>query len=341
MPRYPRLDASFAVHHIVSRFVNREFRLQTEADRAEYLRRAGLALARCDWRILGYALMSSHVHLVCRAGSQPSAALVKSLHTGFALWLNRSRARLGPVFAERHTTVVLDDDRTGPLLAYVHNNPVRAGIVAAAAYSTWTSHRAYLGLEDGPDWLDIEQGLRLSGCAHTAAGRARFNAMVEERAGEPRDAWLAGIVDDARVSIRAALPGVELASPQFRGAVPHVALLRPADAPTLAVPWQGTPDAVVAAVARHLGLSCERVRARGHMHLETSARRLCLLIWTGKLGRRPKEMADHLGIAPSTATYLLFAQPELSAGLAREAEWLAAQLQDGQDEKSLWLSGKP
>ena len=42
------------------------------------------------------------------------------------------------------------------LLRYVHNNPVRAGVVDRASDSNWSSHRAYLGLEESPKWLATE-----------------------------------------------------------------------------------------------------------------------------------------------------------------------------------------
>jgi hypothetical protein len=42
------------------------------------------------------------------------------------------------------------------LIRYVHNNPVRAGLVERASESGWSSHRAYLGLEACPPWLSTE-----------------------------------------------------------------------------------------------------------------------------------------------------------------------------------------
>jgi hypothetical protein len=49
------------------------------------------------------------------------------------------------------------------LVSYVHCNPVRAGVVAAADESNWTSHRAYLGVARKPPWLDVQLGLDLCG----------------------------------------------------------------------------------------------------------------------------------------------------------------------------------
>jgi len=81
------------------------------------------------------------------------------------------------VFAERHRTIEIVGDAAAALLAYVHNNPVRAGGVADPSVSVWTSHRAYVTLEAAPPWLDVERGLRLAGFSATRAGRQRLSRI--------------------------------------------------------------------------------------------------------------------------------------------------------------------
>src|SRR4051812_16839232 len=130
MNRYSRLEAPGTVVHVVSRFVNREFRMAGDRERAEYLERAAAALILTDWTPIAYVLMSSHVHWALIAGLCASATFIQPLHTGFAQWLNRREGRIGPVFAGRHSTIHCDDAHAVRLLAYLHNNPVRAGLVA-------------------------------------------------------------------------------------------------------------------------------------------------------------------------------------------------------------------
>jgi putative transposase len=174
MPRWARPHRPRSLHHLIARFVDREHRLTGEEERAEYLRRLGAAFGRSDWTLLGYALMSSHVHLCALAGEEPSAPLMRGLHGGFAGWLNRRQGRLGPSFADRYQTVVCPAERALELLAYLHNNPVRAGVVRDPAASPWTSHGAYLERR-GPPWLARERGLALCGLDGTAAGRRAFH----------------------------------------------------------------------------------------------------------------------------------------------------------------------
>ncbi|MBI5485027.1 MAG: hypothetical protein HY888_11280 [Deltaproteobacteria bacterium] len=71
------------------------------------------------------------------------------------------------------------------LVAYIHLNPVRAGMVTASEEYPWSSHLAYLGTDPLP-WLATEQVLSMFG---TRCGQAvrLFCQFVGERAGDGRN----------------------------------------------------------------------------------------------------------------------------------------------------------
>jgi len=90
--------------------------------------------------------MSTHTHLVTLDGDDPVGTFLHPLHTGFARWWNIAYGGLGPVFAERPKSIVMNGtERLAILVAYVHNNPGRAGVADDPADSDWTSHRAFIG----------------------------------------------------------------------------------------------------------------------------------------------------------------------------------------------------
>jgi hypothetical protein len=159
--------------HIRSRFVDGRFEFDLPATR-QYLRRLDSALRDCDWVLISYAVMTSHIHLGMIVGEVSLRAWLHPLHTAIAGWINaRRRASeaktLGPVFGDRPATNPVPFDGAFPLIAYHHNNPRKAGMVARALESPRTSHRQYLGLpsESYVAALDTRRGLELCGMDRT------------------------------------------------------------------------------------------------------------------------------------------------------------------------------
>lgn len=180
MPRTARYTRSSVVHHVISRFVDYSWVLKGAEERATYLRLLGIALTGCDWRLLAYALMSTHIHLAFLAGADPLSTWAMRVNSPFAAWMNKRHGRLGPVFAHRPDSPGIQTSDEGRVIAYVHNNPVSAGVVRRARNTTWTSHRAYIGADVVPPWLDVEEGLLRSGFPGERRG---FDAWVDSQKG--------------------------------------------------------------------------------------------------------------------------------------------------------------
>jgi hypothetical protein len=307
MPRFARLHCPGAVVHVIARFVNRAYRLASPLERAAFLERVPSALARSDWTLCAYALMSSHVHLAMIAGQAPPWHFLKPMHIAFARFINRSDGTLGPVFAERAATIVMPAERMADLVAYIHNNPVRAGVVGHPAESTWTSHRAWIGIEPRPNWLGVERGLHLAGFDDSDLGRKHFGSYVEERSGEPRDpTWAAATQTQLRARIRKQLGlPVEISSPAHRpDAVVQVHLASEAG-PVAWARWDGDLGVLLREVSQQTGIAMEELCSRSHRPKAIQARRLAVMTGVRLLRREVNEMAAALGIANSSASRLL------------------------------------
>ncbi len=157
MPRYARITYPGGIYHVVSRFFNREFLVRDDASRNYYLGLLKESLSKTDTLLLAWCIMSNHIHLVLRSGNNPLARLMKPAHSGFAIWLNHHLGgRKGSVFASRYKSILIEEEAyLFELIRYVHNNPVRAGLVERAGQSSWSSHRCYTGQEEAPSWLNI------------------------------------------------------------------------------------------------------------------------------------------------------------------------------------------
>ena len=192
-PRPPRHCVPGVVYHLISRFVAREFFIASELERREYLALLGAALSRTGWRCLSYAVMSNHIHLAMVAGVDPLADWLRLVHSPFAEAVNQARRRIGALFVRGPKAILVPDARVLQLIAYIHNNPVRAGVADRARDSTWTSHRVYVGLDAAPPWLDVDEGLRraqavrgedfdrlvMSAASHPVLGRVQSDRHLE------------------------------------------------------------------------------------------------------------------------------------------------------------------
>ena len=163
MARQPRDIRPGRVYHLISRFVDRDWFIQTDQERRNYLELLGRALTSSDWQCLAYAIMSNHLHLATVAGADLLDSWIRRVHAPFADMMNRAYNRIGAMFVRGPKALLVADDGVGSVIAYIHNNPVRAQVVKHASDSSWTSHRAYLGCAAIPRWLDVRAGIARSG----------------------------------------------------------------------------------------------------------------------------------------------------------------------------------
>jgi putative transposase len=171
-----------SIYHLISRFVAKEWFIESDAERRVYLSLLGAELVRTDWRCFCFAVMSSHIHLGLVAGTSRLRSWLRPVHTVFANWLNERRDRIGAVFVRGPHVIDVRPDRVARLIDYVHLNPVRAGVVARPEESDWTSYRAYAGLAKQAGWLHVDRGLELAGFATMAAFERWSASAATDRA---------------------------------------------------------------------------------------------------------------------------------------------------------------
>lgn len=243
--------------------------------------------------------MSSHIHLALIAGLTAPSLLFKSVHSPFGQWLNRRQGKHGYLFANRFRLWAVRRP-TRDLIAYLHNNPVRAAVVHAAADSSWTSHRFYLRPETAPEWLAVNRGLELSGFP---SGQS-FDEFVAKAASEPRDPTWYGSQDCAAVGEVHFVGGsaLEIAEPVVGENASYDVLARPRAFAGLKADF--SPEQVIAAVETVVGVPKSIFRGTSKARDASRARRLSLRVWRSVRGTQA-EMAAALGISGSAACNLL------------------------------------
>ena len=162
MPRMARVVAAGVPHHITQRGNNRQITFVADRDRRLYLDLILEECQRCGIRVLGYCLMSNHVHFVAIPDFADSfARSLRKAHSRYARAFNLHYGRSGHLWQSRYYSCPLDADHLVQALAYVDLNPVRAGIVGEPELYPWSSARPHAGLERSPlideaGWSEIQ-----------------------------------------------------------------------------------------------------------------------------------------------------------------------------------------
>jgi REP element-mobilizing transposase RayT len=318
MPRTARLHVPGGVFHAVSRFARDEWWLDRPGARDAYLELLGAATEASDTKVLAYALMSNHVHLVLVSGEARLSRFFKSVHTGFAAWArasSRSAKALGPVFAGRPRTVLIDTDAyLLELVRYVHNNPVRAGVARTARNSDWTSHRAYVGRAEAPSWLEAGRVLASFG-RERARAASRFEAFVDEGRTEPRRPELSGASDAGEgAAVRAQLGDGHRVSDGVLGSAAFVAKVMQESKVRAALSERashrragsaGRPSVreAIDAALETCGLEPHELEHRPRTRLAAHAKRLAIWAWVHEYEGEQIEVARALGLHTGAVSY--------------------------------------
>ena len=151
MPRLARIVCARVPHHITQRGNRREDVFYTDADRRAYLTWLHEYAEKYAIDILGYCLMTNHIHVVAvPATKEGLQQAFKPLHMRFAQHINRARGWKGHLWQGRFFSSALDEAYLWAALRYVERNPVRAKIVRKAENYSWSSAPAHCGLKADP-----------------------------------------------------------------------------------------------------------------------------------------------------------------------------------------------
>ena len=157
MPRRARCVVPGIPYHVTQRGVDRRETFSAEEDRITYLRLLRENLAEAEVRVLGWCLMTNHVHLVVIPEREDSLSILfRRLHGRYAQYYNARWGRTGHLWQNRFFGCVLAQDHLWTALAYVERNPVRAGMVTRAAEYRWSSASAHIQNQDENGILDME-----------------------------------------------------------------------------------------------------------------------------------------------------------------------------------------
>ena len=185
---------SSALHHVMIRGIEQGTIFRDDTDRTEFLKRMGCLAKASGTGIYAFALMTNHVHLLVKSGSDGLPTFMRRLLSGYAQYFNRRHKRVCHLFQNRYKSIICEEEAYfDKLVAYIHLNPLRARIVQTlqqlASYP-WSGH-AVLMNEVSYDWMDRDYVLQFFGSRERTA-RTAYLEFVEQEMGIDRQQELSG-----------------------------------------------------------------------------------------------------------------------------------------------------
>jgi len=121
--------------------------------------------------------MPNHIHLLIERQDDSISRVMQRLLTAFSQYHNRKYRKSGHLLQGRYKAILCQNDQyLAELVRYIHLNPVRAKMTRGPQGFFYSSHRAYLGL-DQSRLVDVEPVLRYFGATKKLA-RDRFQLFV-------------------------------------------------------------------------------------------------------------------------------------------------------------------
>ena len=275
MARQPRVEFSGALYHVIVRGNERRAVFRDDRDRKDYLRRLALYRQKLEFRVLAYCLMDNHVHLAIETGQVPLSRIMACLQSSYTQYFNRRHRRVGHLFQGRYKAFLIEKDLYAlALLRYIHENPVKAGVVAAPQEYEWSSDR-YYRRGKGRDWLDVDRLLPMLGRGRPAAIRG-YRKLMREELEEPYEkveAWGQAVKGDEAFADR---------------------MLKAAGEPRV-LRRNLTVEAIARKVIQAQGISPEQVMTEGRGRAGSEARAVTAWVGRAVAGISIARTAKHFG----------------------------------------------
>ncbi len=163
MPRKARIVVPSVPHHITQRGNNRQDVFFVDDDREVYLHFLREQSDIYGLEILGYCLMTNHIHLIATPKNKESLAkAIGRTNFYYTQYINRMHGRSGHLWQNRFYSCPLDKPHFWLALRYIETNPVRAKMVRDPAKYKWSSVAIHLGKKQQTELIDVAKWRQIS-----------------------------------------------------------------------------------------------------------------------------------------------------------------------------------
>ncbi|MDD4689882.1 MAG: transposase [Eubacteriales bacterium] len=159
--RPPRILSETGLYHIVFRGINRQNLFEEEQDYKKMLEILRDIKSAYEIEIYAYCLMTNHVHLFVKEKEIGDIKIIMhKILTRYVMWYNRKYQRSGSLIGNRYKSEPIEDEAYYlTLMRYIHQNPLKAGMVNDVEEYIWSSYNDYINMKN--ELTDIDFGLSI------------------------------------------------------------------------------------------------------------------------------------------------------------------------------------
>ena len=153
MPRQSRKPSGTGIYHVMVRGINHQDIFYDQEDYYQFINTLDRMQVRYDdeghacgtnYTLYAYCLMPNHFHLLIREREDYLGMAVKRISSSYVYYYNHKYSRDGHLFKERFRSEPVNDMAYfTTLLRYIHQNPLKAGLVSDIRdyrYSSWNEY---------------------------------------------------------------------------------------------------------------------------------------------------------------------------------------------------------
>ncbi len=157
MSRPLRVEYENAFYHVIARGERRDAIFNCPTDKEKFLIKLGETAEKYRLLVHAYVLMDNHYHLLVETPQGNLSQAMHYLNASYGNWFRHKYDIVGSVFQGRYKAVLVEKDEYLQVLsAYIHLNPVRAGIVDRPSLYNYSSYRFYSQKLKQPAFLKID-----------------------------------------------------------------------------------------------------------------------------------------------------------------------------------------
>ncbi len=182
MPRQERTRSESGYYHVMLRGNAKENIFHDEEDKLRFLETLQTKKQKDRFYLHAFCLMDNHVHLMLSEGTEDLSKIMKRINVSYVYYFNQKYKRVGHLFQDRFKSENVEQDRYLLALArYIHQNPLKAGMVKKLADYKWSSYNSYMSENNYfSNMLDTDIVLDLFSSDKQTAKREFAKFMNEE-----------------------------------------------------------------------------------------------------------------------------------------------------------------